>query len=66
GTSSPTERFINDVKSESASSSTNNILVTRKLGFNATDTANVGGTSYVDIWSWTLRPSPIAFPCALV
>ncbi|KAI1622982.1 hypothetical protein EDD37DRAFT_451438 [Exophiala viscosa] len=50
GSSSPTERFINDVSTESASSSTNSILVaTDWLGFNSTDTDNDGGITYVDI-----------------
>jgi hypothetical protein len=50
GSSSPTERFINDVESDSASSSTNSLLVaTDWLGFNASDKDNDGGISYVDI-----------------
>lgn len=50
GTSSPTERFINDVNSDSASSSTNSILVaTDWLGFNTSDHDGDGGISYVDI-----------------
>ncbi|KAK4941704.1 hypothetical protein LTR10_018443 [Elasticomyces elasticus] len=50
GSSSPTERFINDVSTESASSSTSSILVaTDWLGFNSTNTNNDNGISYVDI-----------------
>lgn len=56
GTSCPTERFINDVHSESASGSTNSILVaTDWLGFNTTDEDHDGGNSYVDIASLGLE-----------
>ncbi|KAL2444753.1 hypothetical protein ABEF95_017222 [Exophiala dermatitidis] len=56
GTSSPTERFINDISSESASGSTNSILVaTDWLGFNSSDHDNDGGTSYVNVADMDLR-----------
>ncbi|EXJ88588.1 hypothetical protein A1O1_05518 [Capronia coronata CBS 617.96] len=55
GTSSPTERFINDVNSESASGSANSILVaTDWLGFNTSDHDNDGGISYVNMASLDL------------
>ncbi|EXJ77975.1 hypothetical protein A1O3_09134 [Capronia epimyces CBS 606.96] len=56
GTSSATERFINDVNSDSPSGSSNSILVaTDWLGFNTTDHDHDGGTSYVNIASLDLQ-----------
>ncbi|KIW21298.1 hypothetical protein PV08_01878 [Exophiala spinifera] len=50
GSSSPTERFINDVNTDSVTTSTNSILVaTDWLGYNTSDHDNDGGVSHVDI-----------------
>lgn len=55
GTSSPTERFINDINTDSASDGTNSVLVaTDWLGYNVTDHDSDGGISYVDIASLSL------------